>query len=316
VKGAIEDTRPRKGFKRFFRPLILYLLIPALLVAITASYVSFVDFVERDPGFCAQCHETRSEYTLWTKSEHRNIVCQECHHQSRREGLEVLFRFVARGEQVKGAGETDKFHSPQVPINACARCHVRHDKNWPQIDRSEGHRVHVEKGGVSCMRCHARSIHKFAGAIDACAECHEARALQTSGMERLHCVACHNFLTQEETIKPARRICLECHQSSGILHRAFPENAPMATFACWACHRPHKDEHAEDVACTTCHDQMERQGLHRRPEHADCIRCHEAHGWVTARKQCTACHRPMVSHFAHKACWSCHSFKLEEGGGP
>lgn len=271
------------------------------------AYFLLKNYVENDPGFCAHCHQTRVEYALWTRSSHRSIVCQKCHHQSPGEGFDVLWKVVFGG----GTGEK-KLHHPDVAPIACAECHMRHDTKWQQIGGSAGHKVHMEDGKIDCMRCHARLIHEFAPTEESCTECHPPHNLLVSGMERLHCLACHNFLTQEETIKPQREQCLECHRAKGVLEPSWPENAPMTDFPCYACHRPHREKEPTPVACHTCHAVIERHGLHKIEDHQDCGNCHKPHAWTPQRKSCTECHDDMISHYAHKKCWECHDFSTEE----
>lgn len=311
---SLPEQEKKPG--RVGRALVLYGLLPAALIGLALAYNSLVDYVQNDPGFCTQCHETQTQYVLWTKGEHHNIVCQSCHHETRKEALDVLRKFVLEGksgdELIKGEGG----HDPKVPVDSCAHCHLSHDRNWPQVGGSIGHRVHVTKAGVSCLRCHARSIHKFRTARDACVECHEQQVRNAKGMERLHCLGCHNFLSREETMKPSRRVCLDCHRSSGILDPDFPQNAPMARLACWGCHLPHAPSGPSQVPCASCHDQMERHGLHSVPDHQRCIDCHAPHTWKTERASCLQCHDDKTDHNPGKDCWSCHSMTLTNGGEP
>jgi len=296
--------------------VVLYGVVPAMLLGATCGYYRLVDYVEHDPGFCRNCHQSQNEYTLWTQSEHRNIVCQECHHQSRSESLALMRKFVFEGKSGDSGRRETKLHDPQVSGGACAKCHLRHDVDWPEIGGSVGHKVHLDAGGVGCMDCHARSIHKFGAASDACEECHHERTLRTTGMEKVHCLACHNFLTLDKSIKPSRAVCNDCHAANKVLHPVFPEDAPMATFMCWDCHRPHKAEGAGDVSCTSCHDEMAKAGLHANDAHQECRDCHEAHTWNPSEEQCTSCHADLDDHEKGEACWSCHSFDLVEGKPP
>lgn len=286
---------------RVARAIVIYVVVPGILMAGAAFALRFREFVRRDPRFCAQCHELREEYTLWTQGSHKSIVCQDCHHQSDREALLTL-------AQVVGGRSQRKLHSPEVPVDSCAQCHFRHDKNWPQIEGSEGHRVHLEDAKVTCGKCHGRAMHQYGITLDACKDCHEKQVVKATGMERLHCLACHNFLTADEEFKPQRQSCLRCHGSKVKLESSFPENAPMAELACFACHRPHADEKPTYVSCGSCHEKEARHGLHGVAEHGKCNDCHSAHTWTSDRKSCARCHKGILSHYAHKECRDCHDF--------
>lgn len=290
------------------RSLLLHVVLPIFLLGSLVSYLAFIDYVETDPAFCGTCHQTRDEYTLWTQSEHKGLVCQDCHHQSEEEALRLLFAFVLQGESVKRPKSKNSSHRPEVPINACVQCHMTHDRRWPQVGQSTGHKVHLAAEGTSCLDCHARSIHKFGATIDACKECHGPHTLKTAGMEDLHCLACHDFLTADENVNPPQRICLGCHRKNGLMEPVIPANAPMTNLDCWACHRPHEESGPGVVVCTECHENMSRHGLHHQSGHGLCGDCHAAHRWTSTRRQCTACHRDMVSHNGHMQCRDCHSF--------
>ena len=290
---------------RWLVPVFFYFVFPALVISCVWAWNTFTDFVERDPGFCALCHETRQQYVLWVQSEHRDVVCQDCHHQTPSEALGVIRQYVfsGRGGDAAGGGAS---HKPKVAMASCAACHLQHDRRWPEISNSIGHRLHVVDAKIDCLRCHARSMHSFDVTLESCRDCHEEQVHAAAGMEKLHCLACHNFLDTADTLRPSSRICDECHRSEGIGSSAFPANAPMAKLPCWACHRPHAAEGASDVTCGSCHEEVERLGLHATPGHAKCADCHAAHTWTTKRRQCTSCHKDMVSHRADKPCWSCH----------
>jgi hypothetical protein len=286
---------------RRIQQVILYGVVPAILLAMTAGAMRFRDYVRRDPGFCGQCHQVRDEFALWSQKAHRTIVCQECHHQSDREALSVLVDVVV-GRRAPG------LHAPTVPRDACATCHLSHDRRWPDVGGSQGHRVHATREKISCQRCHARAIHQAGVMLDSCRECHEKQAIRSSGMERLHCLSCHNFLTADEESKPARSSCLRCHNSRALFDTTFPENAPMAKLACWSCHRPHVDDKPSYVSCGSCHEKQRNHGLHRVDEHATCSDCHRPHTWISERRQCVRCHDDLAAHFPNKECGKCHSF--------
>lgn len=307
----------------------LQLGVPLILIAAGVAYFEFVDYVETDPRFCSQCHREQPGYTLWVRSQHKTVVCQECHHETREEALRILVRYLSDGMARDQGGRSG--HTSPVIADACARCHVSHDDRWPQIGFSIGHRVHVERAKIDCLRCHGQTIHGVESAADLCADCHEdlmvLRGSDVSGpMHEVHCLACHNFLTTDEDMAPSRRRCLECHGSHDMLEAVFPADAPMGKLLCYACHRPHQPQGERLVDCAECHAAIGGAGLHGRIGHGaepapgetlpdgvepiDCGRCHPAHGWRPRQRGCLDCHPDQVSHYRHRRCWSCHGFRV------
>ncbi|MBI4402704.1 MAG: hypothetical protein HY537_01005 [Deltaproteobacteria bacterium] len=300
---SATDEKEQK-YERWVRWLFFSPWIPLFLLLIAAIYFPLKHYLETNSAFCSQCHKTQTEYMLWSQSSHKGIVCQKCHHETAKESLQVLLNYAYKSDKVQ-----KKVHSPKVAIDACASCHFHHDPKWPQIGGSFAHKVHVVDHKIGCLDCHARSIHSFTATVDACIECHKPHKLLVSGMEALHCFACHNFLNNEKTLLPSRRLCEDCHRSRGVMAPPFPKNAHMVKFPCWACHRPHEEKKPSQVACRSCHDQIARHGLHKVKQHTNCIDCHQPHEWEPKQRECIKCHRDKVSHHAHKECWECHSFK-------
>lgn len=315
MSGATEGARTGSGrWRTWARRALLYVIIPALLLGATALNLRFKHFVERDPAFCGMCHQASEAEALWARSEHKSIVCQDCHHQSQREAIRMLAAY-SLGQRPDGSAGGAGSHRPELPINACARCHLSHDKAWPEVANATGHKRHLATGKVSCLDCHGSGIHRFGAALDACQRCHGPHRLRTTAMDTFHCLACHNFLNREETLKPPARVCVACHRSRGVVDEAsFPANAPMAKLQCWACHRPHADDKKALVDCVSCHEKL--HGSHRKKGHDRCADCHEAHTWVSRRSQCLKCHREMASHNGDRECVECHDFSLSGKDAP
>ncbi len=346
-----SDDRPRPDAPR--RPtggallrLAFHVGVPLVLIALGVAYFEFVDYVEKDPRFCSQCHREQPGYTLWVRSQHQGVVCQECHHETREEALRILLHYMSEGMGHARQGRTA--HTSPVIADACARCHVSHDDRWPQIGYSIGHRVHVERERIDCLRCHGHAIHGVESAADLCIDCHEdqtvLRGSDIAGpMHEVHCLACHNFLTTDEDMAPSRARCLECHGSRDMLEAVFPADAPMGKLLCYACHRPHQPRGERLVDCASCHAAIAGAGLHGRIGHGaatppdaalppdateepdaqppaaphpdgarpvECARCHPAHGWRPRQSDCLDCHPDQVSHYRHRRCWSCHGFRV------
>ena len=275
----------------------------------TFGHLRFKNYVERDPAFCGTCHQQSRAELLWTSNEHKQIICQDCHHQSQQAAYRMLVDYSLGKRPEDNTGWPREQHELGAPINACQRCHMSHDTSWPEVANSTGHQQHLAAKDVSCLDCHGAGIHRFGAALDSCQGCHGPRTLRTTGMEKLHCLACHNFLTKEETIKPPARVCVTCHRAENVSDETrYPANAPMAKLQCWACHFPHVDEGEALVGCGDCHDKL--HGGHQDPGHAKCADCHVAHSWVTEDRQCVACHPQSVGHRRDQSCAACHSFAI------
>lgn len=271
-------------------------------LAVVGGLARFRDYAETDPRFCNSCHEVAPEIAIWTESEHRAIRCQQCHHNTMEDGLRILRVYVSGSPPAAT-------HAP-VSVESCAACHKSHDRRWPSIAESTGHRIHVDEARLACTTCHGRQMHFDRPARQSCLDCHADRG-EGSTHEDVHCLACHNFVSSAEVIRPTRRDCLGCHANRERPIRV-SETAPMQ-LACHACHRPHSDEL---VPCSQCHRQRDLAGLHALAGHADCLTCHEAHEWTTTREQCARCHEGLASHHVGEACAGCHSFEAGLGTGP
>ena len=290
------------------RPSSRSLRIAAQAVVLLAVFgavgglVSFKSYVESSPRFCQTCHTVAPEIALWMESEHRNVRCQQCHHQTLSDGMRILQAYVAGG--------STQMHAP-VDVKSCASCHATHDARWPSIADSIGHRVHAQKAGLPCTTRHGKEMHFEQPARSTCERCHKGKTLG-SAHEAQHCLACHNFLSKEDVIRPQRADCLRCHRSLET-PVTVAATAPMQ-FTCSACHRPHSGEGL--VPCTDCHRQRDLPELHQKKGHQTCGDCHSAHDWTTTRQQCFACHKNLYSHHPDQACSRCHRFESGLGTGP
>jgi hypothetical protein len=291
------------------RPWLPFAAAGAALVLAAAVFgaARLKRYVDTDPALCAHCHRASPEFALWTKGSHRSVACQRCHHSTPEEGLAMLRAFLA-GRSPDGT----KPHA-KVEVGACAACHLSHDPQWPQIEGSRGHRLHAVDQKIDCVKCHAAGMHGFQPVVASCKECHGEHTVRESGMEQIHCFACHNFLSTDPGLLPTRRDCLRCHRAEGVLPTRFAPDAPMQ-FDCGGCHKPHsRASTPELVACTTCHPQIDRAGLHALRGHSTCRNCHSAHLWRTDTKRgCIRCHDSATEHARGRPCAACHSFA---GGG-
>ena len=291
----------------FVRLKLLIGVAVLLAAAVALGLARMRSYVTEDPRYCATCHQSSPEFALWSNNQHGRVSCQKCHHTTLDESAQMLGAFV-RGVQ---PGQSDRQHAP-VEIGACAACHLTHDKEWgTQVGASRGHRVHAIDQKITCVRCHAAGVHRFEPPTRICAECHKDRAISPEPMHQFHCLACHDFLSVEASLRPSRRDCLRCHQARGVHPSRFPDTGPMR-FNCGACHKPHAATAGALVGCETCHVGISSSGLHGQASHRDCRQCHKPHAWKSEREECLRCHQKeaQASHHAdHATCSDCHFWK-------
>ncbi|HET9751456.1 MAG TPA: hypothetical protein VFP52_00780 [Myxococcales bacterium] len=278
------------------------IIIPlAALLTLGAAFGAqkFRAYVSSDARFCATCHQASPEFALWNSGGHSRIACQKCHHATPAQGVSMLSAFLL-GRQPGSGGHGS------VEIGSCAACHLSHDRAWVQVGASRGHRIHALEQKIACIRCHGAAVHRFEPVVQSCRECHGEHMVNLKGMQRLHCFACHDFLSVDTDLRPSRRDCLRCHQAEGLSAQSFPEDAPMR-FTCSGCHKPHQARAL--IECASCHDRMATAGLHRLPSHRECGACHRPHSWISDRNECLRCHRTAPAHAGALTCPSCHSFR-------
>lgn len=268
------------------------------VIAGAAGWARFRAYVRDDPRFCASCHKVSAEFALWSRDGHGRLACQECHHTTAAQAVGALRGFLS-------GSVSQPAHAP-VAIGACAACHLSHDKEWTDVGASRGHRLHAVEQKITCVRCHAGAVHRFEPSAESCRSCHGEHAVRVAGMQKLHCFACHDFLSVEPTLRPSRRDCLRCHQASGVHPARFSGDAPMR-FACASCHKPHAPAGQEVVGCESCHRAIAASGLHAR--HGGCQGCHKPHLWRSEVQDCLRCHRQAAAHDPLLTCPSCHSWR-------
>lgn len=240
---------------------------------------------------------------MWLESEHRNVRCQGCHHATVEEGLEILWVYLL--------GRMPDVEHAEVEVRSCTRCHLDHDPRWPEVANSSGHRTHTTPEGLTCTDCHGQQMHFGEPPRDVCLACHEGKDAG-AGHEPSHCLACHNFLSQDEPLRPGERACLRCHEKQDRPIRIDPAT-PMH-FVCAGCHEPHAG--GRIVSCDDCHRPSEICGLHDLRGHRTCVDCHEPHLWTSRDRHCLACHDGFARHHPEKRCARCHSFESDECRNP
>jgi cytochrome c nitrite reductase small subunit len=145
------------------KPILLYLLIAAVIVAGLGIFAAFgppgLYAKSESPEFCGSCHVLQPEYEAWFHSgAHRNIKCVDCHLPNNnlpnhlfwktvdgvKDSLAFHTGFVSETIHISDRGAT------VVEAN-CRRCHadlvsqIREDRR--------------------CWDCHRRISHKRTGTI-------------------------------------------------------------------------------------------------------------------------------------------------------
>ena len=155
-------------------------------------------------------------------------------------------------------------------VTAVAR-KVSAPAGWPDNDDKSSlkfsHAHHVTELGAACIDCH-KGASTSTKASDNLRSNHES------------CVGCH-----EEQINNA---CAYCHKDTTNMHAAAAPERDIAF-----SHKQHIE--MTDVACTTCHQGLEKAdyaGPANMPVMASCTTCHND---IRATKTCEACHTNFVN---------------------
>ena len=290
----------------WLRGLPMKVTIPAAIVVVVAISVGgyfsahFYNYMQHDPDFCKSCHIMEESWDRWFTSDHSDVECHSCHHQSLFASAGLLIDFAF------GGYERIEDHAV-VPDDTCEKCHESGDPRWIQVAATSGHEQHAEEQNVACTKCHSITLHRFEPPGAICNVCHEEKHTEIGGMAEMHCTACHQYLVDEEKLLPLRKGCLDCHQALTELGVTWSTEAPMQ-YPCGDCHQPH--EQAEPlVDCSSCHDVegMHLEGAHRA---SSCETCHQAHEWQAARRDtCLTCHPGQAEHHLANQCSDCHQFR-------
>ena len=281
------------------------LIVVVLAVVSVGAYGGgrFYDYSQNDPSFCRSCHTMEKAWQRWNTSEHSKVNCHSCHISDPVADMQQVFVYA-----MKKPDKVEK-HA-RVSDDACKSCHESGNSDWRQVAETVGHQIHNEDEGISCVKCHSVTLHRFKPPKDLCKACHEEKAIKISQMADRYCLDCHNFLRESSPLRPTRETCLSCHQKLPQVRVTWPDNAPMK-FVCSDCHKPHVQQ-SPVANCTSCHSNVKAQGLHKGVSHtaASCQTCHKPHEWkVTTRAVCESCHTNKVGHNQGLVCKDCHDFK-------
>ncbi|MBI2340805.1 MAG: NapC/NirT family cytochrome c [Deltaproteobacteria bacterium] len=250
------------------------LVVIAMLLVMGAGVFAYrgYRYVQHDPRFCRSCHIMEEPFQKWSTSPHHLVDCHQCHQQGTGEKLRQAWFYITR--------RPDKVvHHPELNHTVCAQCHLSDDPQWKRVGKTAGHQVHFKKAKIECIDCHLGGVHKFLRPVDSCIKCHTDK---TEGpgkkMAFLHCTDCHNFLAEKEGLTPDRATCLGCHQKIRVGEESFPADAPMSSFDCAVCHKPHEKLRPDQEVCLTCHADV-APPHHEMGPNASCTECHKSHRW-------------------------------------
>ncbi len=293
-------------------PVLAIALMVVLAVVSLAGYKTY-DYVQHDPAFCINCHIMDEAYDKWSDSVHSEITCHDCHIPKLSSNIKQLYVYLTDPPEKPR-------HRPELENSICVRCHnsepgaVSDDEkgngHWQAVMAEAGHREHVGKQKIQCIRCHSTSLHQFEPPEKICQECHKHTTLEESVMDQ-HCTSCHQFRAVErEHLRPQRQDCLECHRWLQVSAEIFPDDGEHGSmhWECSECHKPHSKPLMGRADCLQCHEsQLEESPLHGPEAHAECTSCHQPHGWqVNPETSCMMCHGNRAEHADGIACNVCH----------
>ncbi len=277
----------------------MIILVMATLALITPLYITY-EYIETDPTFCVSCHLMQKPFELWRSSAMHTVTCHSCHEQSTQDSLNLVYQFYVLNKQ-------NITKHAEVPQEKCEACHKSGDPMWRQISEEVGHKIHQEKGNITCLQCHSKSLHQFTPPSELCSDCHK-QTVQIPEMQ-IHCTSCHQYTAKgKETLTPQRLECMSCHATRGNVTMSVPEKAHLDT-QCSTCHQPHNQ--SKPIGCTTCHETKDLPILHRDAIHSKltCQSCHIPHRVEDVRTTCTDCHADKTKHNTPNQCNDCHIFK-------
>jgi hypothetical protein len=308
-----------EGISRKTRVIILILIL-LFLVSMGIGGYKMNNYFETNPNACVVCHVHDYAQQGWLLSKHAVVTCHECHHASKRDQVEQIFRFV-----VFGVNSVSPRHGKViVPWKLCIRCHWEKNDKYPEaplINKSRFHAKHLFMEQIECSKCHGYFTHQFPTEKKFCVMCHEEKEVYGTGMEHLPCLNCHTDRTKD--LRPDREKCLFCHGNKSVRDKLIaggtidvkrflptldeiekaakidvPSDAPMQ-FYCYECHKPHEKARPAGGDCLRCHsDQLYgKHELHSKNLGMKCMDCHRPHRWKVTQKQ------------AKKDCTKCHDYK-------
>ncbi|HEY0464009.1 MAG TPA: hypothetical protein VGC79_07365 [Polyangiaceae bacterium] len=224
----------------------------------------------------------------------------------------------------------DKKEAPEIsqkaaPKNGQWGAGVYVDKAWSFARDVSGHRVHVIKEKIECVKCHASTVDKMGPVTpDRCASCHEKEGhIQHAAAEaskrfgagtKAVCTACHAFTLEgtrhdEALLKEPARVRVdgsggtaalgvesyepsECKRCHAVQLGALAPVEVHGTQPCLSCHKPHEGA-PQSAPCSDCHKDISTSHAAQGKSLVEtCSTCHE-HRHAPAKEAvgtCAACH--------------------------
>ncbi len=268
-------------------------------------------YMMHDNEFCLSCHLMTDAYERFQRSAHNEVSCHSCHPA----GLSTVWQLYS----TVFLSPTEVRKHAHVSNRTCESCHSleREGETWERVQRTAGHRVHLESRDSSlrdlkCVDCHSVDVHEFNPTNRTCmkAGCHADAQVKLGRMGSLdiYCTTCHSF--QVETphlafdslggaLSPKARDCFACHEMRRALGDMEFTHDPHRG-ECGMCHNPHTQRQGVEAAqtCTGagCHvtdwqDSPFHTGV---PAPQECVRCHIPHSWKVEGENCMRCHRHIM----------------------
>ena len=273
-------------------------LLGALCVAGTLFGWRGYEYVQHSPNFCISCHTMDSAFGAWAQSGHKNVECHTCHRPDVASNLRQLWLYATErpGEVVKHA---------EVNRAVCETCHNAKESpaKWNAIMTTSGHKVHAGAQAVSCVQCHATSIHHFRPPEQVCNDCHKGVTLAAAGgMGELHCLQCHNFLADgQRPLRPDRSCASSATRPSTAPSRRSPGTPVSPSTTRGKQGRP-DDVGVQQVPQPAPEAEADLRGLFQvpqgcgrrvsrariaahKPGTTECIACHRPHTWKADKKR-------------------------------
>jgi hypothetical protein len=261
---------------------------------------------------CASCHEkdVRLVHVREPKTPEAEAAgrCESCHQTHPKDAVPAGLKTCG----TSGCHELPASGFHHAAEAKCADCHVPHEfpasaepKACARCHEPIAARALATEGHDDCAKCHVKGPHAPKAEMPSCESCHEPVASsRVKGHDK--CVDCHD---PHDGSRGKAADCTSCH--APVAARG---HANVKEKGCQSCHRPHGPEGpAEPPACTSCHEDVKKKGLHATPEHnAKCEDCHSAHPTARpdTRDRCLKCHEKLVDHEPKaKWCATCHPFK-------
>ncbi|RPI21361.1 MAG: hypothetical protein EHM61_24955 [Acidobacteria bacterium] len=252
---------------------------------------------------CSGCHEMRSAHSLWARSAHRHLACEECHG---RPGLADHSRRIIAHLR----GQADDIRLTEVHVEAmlaeCKRCHQREHAGWLASGHSARYRdliLAAEAGkrtlAPQCLDCHAAFLEGDPSTLSSetlgdkadrrvmpCLVCHQAHSLGETATSPAYFSA-EAASDNRQGRRPRASLYVRRvrkHVEVSQLHPTDRESGQASGDAiqavCWYCHEALPD------ACPKRVPSHMPTGVHVG---LSCLACHTPHSLETGQS-CTNCH--------------------------